>query len=170
MDLLDRLLGHNAWTTSELLFHSRNLFDVQLDREFDIAHRTVRATFEHVIRNMEVWSDLMDGKPVDWPTAHRRNIAEFTEHLDVTAANLARVDRSVASRNAWDERWIDTLDDPPTDKTYGGAIAHILAHSMHHRAQLLYMLRMLAVTPLPEGNVFSWENRDRVQFGKKPVS
>jgi hypothetical protein len=28
---------------------------------------------------------------------------------------------------------------------------------MHHRAQLLYMLRRLGVADLPEGDVFSWE-------------
>ncbi len=54
MDLLDRLLGHDAWTTRQLLLRCRNLTDEQLDREFDIGHRTVRATLLHVIRNVEV--------------------------------------------------------------------------------------------------------------------
>jgi uncharacterized damage-inducible protein DinB len=170
MDLLDRLLGHDAWTTRQLLDRCSNLFDMQLDREFDFAHRTVRATFEHIIRNMEVWSDLMDGKPVDWPTAHRCTIAEFTDRLNLAAANLARVARDVARRNAWDECWLDTSDDPPTEKTYGAAIAHILTHSMHHRAQLLYMLRLLDISPLPEGDVFSWENRHASPFNKTSPS
>jgi len=56
MDLLDRLLGHDAWTTRQLLLRCRDLTDEQLDREFDIGHRTVRATLEHVIRNVEVLS------------------------------------------------------------------------------------------------------------------
>jgi len=30
---------------------------------------------------------------------------------------------------------------------------------MHHRAQLLYLLRLSGVDSLPEGDVFSWENR-----------
>ncbi len=29
---------------------------------------------------------------------------------------------------------------------------------MHHRGQLLYILRFSGVEELPEGDVFSWEN------------
>jgi uncharacterized damage-inducible protein DinB len=59
VDLLDRLLAHDAWTTRQLLDHCRALADDQLDRPFDIGHRTVRATFQHIIFNMEAWSALM---------------------------------------------------------------------------------------------------------------
>ncbi len=44
MDLLDRLLGHDHWTTERLLTLSQGLTDAQLDQAFDIGHRTVRAT------------------------------------------------------------------------------------------------------------------------------
>ena len=61
MDLLDRLLGHDAWTTRQLLDICSGLTDEQLDRRFDIGHGSVRATLDHVISNMEVWGDLMRG-------------------------------------------------------------------------------------------------------------
>jgi len=51
------------------------------------------------------------------------------------------------------------LDTPPAQKTYGSGIAHILTHSMHHRAQLLFMLRQLGIEDLPEGDIFSWEKQ-----------
>jgi uncharacterized damage-inducible protein DinB len=76
--------------------------------------------------------------------------------LDRAAADLAALARSVARRGAWDERWVDKLDDPPAEKSYGGGIAHVITHSMHHRAQVLYMLRRLGVRGLPEGDVLSW--------------
>ena len=38
MDLLDRLLGHDAWTTRQLLDICSTLSDEQLDREFDLGH------------------------------------------------------------------------------------------------------------------------------------
>jgi len=79
--------------------------------------------------------------------------------LDRAAADLASVARAVARRGGWDERWIDTLDRPPAEKTYGGGIAHVITHGMHHRAQLLYMLRRLGVEGLPEGDVLSWERQ-----------
>ena len=57
--------------------------------------------------------------------------------------------------------WIDHRTNPPKARTYGGTIAHVITHSMHHRAQLLYLLRRLGVENVPEGDVLSWENRDR---------
>jgi uncharacterized damage-inducible protein DinB len=158
MDLLDRLLGHDAWTTRRLLLLCRDLTDEQLDREFEMSHRSVRATFQHLIRNMEVWSDLMAGRPVR--LASGESVSELMARLDDAAMDLAEVATAIAQRDGWDERWLDTLDDPPTEKTYGGAIAHVITHSMHHRAQLIYMLRQLGVVDLPEGDALSWENRE----------
>ena len=162
MDLLDRLLGHDTWTTRQLLLRCRGLSDEQLDREFDFGHRSVRATFLHIIRNVEVWSDLMIGRPVSANQAalpKGQPVPELMARLDGAAANLASVARDVAQRGGWDERWVDVLDNPKTEKTYGGGIAHVITHSMHHRAQLLYMLRQLGVEDLPEGDVLSWEQQ-----------
>jgi len=159
VDLLDRLLAHDAWTTRLLLLRCQDLGAAQLDREFDIGPRSVRATLAHVVRNVEVWTDLMAGRPVR--ASGGDSVAELIVRLDRASADLAETARDVARRGAWDERWIDVLDDPPTEKTYGGAIAHVVTHGMHHRAQVLYMLRRLGLTELPEGDVLSWENRSR---------
>jgi uncharacterized damage-inducible protein DinB len=160
MDLLDRLLGHDAWTTHQLLLLCRNMSDEQLDREFDIGHRTVRATFRHIIRNMEAWSDLMSGRPMrEDPGPRAASIPALIERLDGAAGELANIARPIAQRGGWDEKWLDPLADPPIERTYGGTIAHVITHSMHHRAQLLYMLRRLGVENRPEGDVLSWEYR-----------
>jgi uncharacterized damage-inducible protein DinB len=162
MDLLDRLLGHDIWTTQQLLLICHGLTDEQLDREFDIGHRTLRATLLHIVRNVEVWSDLMSGQPVrEDPGPLGRSIPALSARLDVAGTDLSRVARAVAQCEGWDEKWVDYLDDPPTEKTYGGAIAHVITHSMHHRAQLLYLLRRSGVQDLPEGDVLSWEHRAR---------
>ncbi len=157
MDLLDRLLGHDAWTTRQLLLLCQRLTDEQLDREIEIGHRTVRTTFEHVIGNIEAWSDLMAGQPIR--ANQGRSVPELIARLDRAANDLAKVSRAVAQRDAWDERWVDPLESPPVERTYGGSIAHVITHSMHHRAQLLYMLRLLGVEGLPEGDVLSWEHQ-----------
>jgi len=162
MDLLDRLLGHDAWTTRQLLQLCRGLTDEQLDREFDLGHRTVRATLQHIIFNVEVWSALMANQPARLDQGARpeeRSISAFIARLDRAASQLARVAQAVSLRGGWDELWVDSLDNPPAEKTYGGGIAHIITHSMHHRAQLLYMLRRLGVEGLPEGDVLSWERQ-----------
>ena len=157
MDLLDRLLGHDSWTTRQLLDICASLTDKQLDRDFEIGHRTLRATLHHVIQNMEIWSSLMAGEQVT--QQHDRSVTAMVERLTVASDRLVKVGRRIADRGAWDELWTDCLDDPPRDKTYGAGIAHVITHSMHHRAQLLYMLRSIGIMNLPEGDVFSWENQ-----------
>jgi uncharacterized damage-inducible protein DinB len=156
MDLLDRLLGHDRWTTRQLVDICATLSDAQLDREFDIGHRTLRATLVHIVHNVEVWSTLM--QQIEPSFGSDASIPGLVGRLDEAADRLAAVSRSVAERNAWDEKWLDVLEKPPQEKTYGTAIAHIITHSMHHRAQVLYMLRLSGVKDLPEGDVFSWEN------------
>lgn len=157
MDLLDRFLGHDAWTTRKLLVICQGLSDEQLDHPFDIGHRTVRATLEHVVRNVEVWTDLMAGRPAS--ASHGKSIPELIARGDRAFLELRAVARNVAERGAWDDYFLDTLDDPPVGKTLGGGIAHLITHSMHHRAQLLYMLRRLGLNRLPEGDVLSWEQQ-----------
>ena len=80
MDLLDRLLGHDAWTTRQLLLRCRGLTDEQLDRRFDIGHETLRGTLVHIIGNLEVWTDLLHERPVrpDAATASAQPSARWT--------------------------------------------------------------------------------------------
>jgi hypothetical protein len=51
MDILERMLGHDAWTTHHLLERCGEPTDLQLDQQFDIGHGSLRATFEHLIGN-----------------------------------------------------------------------------------------------------------------------
>jgi len=157
MNILDRLLQHDAWTTRQLLLLCSDCTDSQLDQAFDLGPGSLRTTFRHIIRNMEAWTDLMTGSPVrdDGGTS----VTELLDRLDRAAADLDRLAHEIESKGAWDERWTDTLDDSPTTKTYGGAITHVITHSMHHRSQLLFMLRKLGIKDVPEGDVLSWENQ-----------
>ncbi|MBA4015608.1 MAG: damage-inducible protein DinB [Pirellula sp.] len=157
MDLLDRLLGHDAWTTRQLLDICASLPDEKLDAEFDIGFRTLRATLTHIIHNTEVWTALMAQQEV--PRETDRTVPGLICRLEAATAQIQTVARAVADRGDWDEKWLDYLDNPPVEKTYGAAIAHVITHSMHHRAQVLYLLRLAGVANLPEGDVFSWENR-----------
>ena len=87
-----------------------------------------------------------------------RSVPGLIRRLDMAATRLRAVARDVGDRNAWDDKWLDHLDMPPREKSYGTAIAHVITHSMHHRAQVLYLLRLSGIAALPEGDVFSWEN------------
>lgn len=157
MDLLDRLLGHDSWTTQLLLQCCESFSDAQLDRDFEIGPGTLRRTFDHVIWNMEAWSAAMDGATAVERSTDR-TIAGLMARLQLAAERLEKIARRVAEADVWDERYTDHLDRPPSQRPFGTAIAHVITHSMHHRAQILNMLKQSGVIDLPEGDVFSWEH------------
>jgi uncharacterized damage-inducible protein DinB len=157
MDLLDRLLGHDSWTTRRLLELARELSDGDLDREFDIGHKSVRRTFEHLIWNIECWTDLMKSRSVRQRPEPGASMERLLERHAAADEEFRTFAREVAEGNQWDESFVDRLDDPPRGKSFGGALVHLATHGMHHRAQLLFMLRRLGVRDLPEGDALSWE-------------
>jgi uncharacterized damage-inducible protein DinB len=163
MDFLDRLLGHDAWTTRQILVRCRELDDAHLHQPFDIGHETVYDTLVHVIGNVRTWTELMNDVPIvrtdsEW---EELSVEDFTERHDAAYADFAALARRIRDEGRLDELWIDKLDDPPTEKTYGGAIAHVITHNMHHRGELLHMLARLGVSNLPEGDVLGWEAATR---------
>ena len=89
MDLLERLLGHDSWTTGRLLDQARVLDEAGLDQPFDLGWRTVRATLAHIVRNMEVWTDLMEGVPPREGPGDRVGLDELAWRLGVVGPQLA---------------------------------------------------------------------------------
>ena len=159
MDLLDRLLGHDSWTTRQLLELAGMLSDEELDREFEIGHRTVRRTLEHIVWNIECWTDLMKGGGVRSRPAADQPVTVLSQRHEAATVELCQFARGVVDQHRLDETFLDTLDDPPREKSFGGVILHLATHGMQHRAQLLIMMRRLGVEGLPEGDALSWENQ-----------
>jgi uncharacterized damage-inducible protein DinB len=156
MDVLDRLLGHDAWTTRQLLLRCRPLADAQLDREFAIGHGSLRATFAHVIWNVEAWTDDLCRRPLrPRPGPGDSSVERLVERHDAAAAEFAAAARRAREEGRLDECYVDGVDGQT--KSLGGVIAHVITHSMHHRAQVLNMMRHLGMTDLIEGDVLSWE-------------
>lgn len=160
MDLLDRMLQHDAWTTARLLDCARGLCDDQLDQRFEFGHASVRATFIHIIQNLCTWTDLMSGSvhPSPW-IAPDAPIASLIEYQREASDRLYRLGREIADQGRLNETFVDTLDSPPRRKSFGGGLLHLATHGMHHRAQLLIMLRQLGVQDLPEGDALGWERQ-----------
>ena len=113
------------------------------------------------MRNVDVWSQLMRGiyeeaTPGDCDKAIEEPTAESLVKRYITASRrLTIVAKEIALSDGWDKVWIDAIDGK--EKSYGTAIAHVITHSAHHRAQALNMLRRIGVSSLPECDPFSWE-------------
>jgi len=156
MDLLDRMLAHDSWTTRQLLLACEALPDSLLDKEFEIDHKTLRETFTHMIANMEVWTDLLYKRPVQNKTGDA--VPELLARLSTVSRDFADLARKIAREGRYDDCFLDTLDNPPRKKTFGGAIGHVLTHDMHHRAQVMYLMEKVGLQEHIEGDLLSWES------------
>jgi uncharacterized damage-inducible protein DinB len=162
LDILDRLLGHDAWTGHQVLLRCQELTDEQLDQPFDAGLGSVRRTLQHTVGNVEVWTALMADRPIpEGARAASPSAAELLARHDAAMASFRTLAEQIAADGRFDDLWLDHLDDPPKEKTYGGAIAHVLTHNHFHRAELLHMLARLGLPDLPEGDVLSWEQQAR---------
>ena len=167
MDLLDRLLGHDEWTTGELLRRCAGLTESQMRQQFDVGVGSLHKTLVHMIADVRIWTDLMsigstDGATSTWNTL---DLASLTDAHVTTYAAFAEVARRVQAENRINDIWADSSDDPPAAKTFGGVILHVITHNMHHRAQMLNMLSRLGLKDLPEGDLLSWEAFATVKKG-----
>src|SRR5262245_16608971 len=118
MDLLDRLLAHDTWTTRQLLLACQALPDERLDQSFAIDQHSLRQTFVHIIENMEIWTDLLCERPVQ--TRSGASIPDLLQRLSTISREFANVARKVGREGRYDDCFLDTLDQPPRPKTFGG--------------------------------------------------
>jgi uncharacterized damage-inducible protein DinB len=158
MDLLDRLLEHDRWTTRQVLAICAALTPEQLQQPTAIGHGTLDETLRHMIRNVQVWTDLMCTRPIrPRDPVERAPIVELAEIFEGSYTDFAESARQLRDGGRLDDVYLDVLDEPPTPKTFGGTIAHVITHDMHHRSEILNMLGQLGVPNLPEGDVLGWE-------------
>jgi len=160
MNMLDRLLGHDLAATQEILQLCLDLSDEDMDRDFDVGWRTLRKTLNHMIGNIEVWIDLMMGRPVR-PASGKVSTGELLVRLNQSYTEFAQFAKQIEHDGRLDELWIDVLDKPPVQKSFGGAIGHVITHNMHHRAELQHILHRLGVTDVPEGDLMAWDQQNR---------
>jgi uncharacterized damage-inducible protein DinB len=153
MDLLDRMLGHDRWTTALLLELSQDLTEEQLDRSFDIGHRTLRLTFGHMISAVGFWTAAMTGRPEEMREDERSLSVLIAEHERFYAA-FAALARRMRDEGRLDETFVDWYGWP---KSIGGTILNVPLHNERHRGDVLHILQRLGVSGLPDGDPQEWE-------------
>ena len=121
MDLLDRLLEHDRWATTQLLEMSRDLTDAQLDQEFDIGHRTLRETFDHLIFNIAFWTSSMTEQPTEPARStqrYDRSMPALIDHHERASMTFATLARRLHGERRLNETFVDHFEGHPT---YAGA-------------------------------------------------
>ena len=162
MNLLDRLLEHDRGVTRQLLAQCQTLSSNQWQLPFLIGHVTLLDTFDHMLRNVEVWTDLMSKQPVREAQKLSAESAEtISTRWDNTYNEFAQLAREIEQSDRINELYCDTLDNPPRQKSYGGTILHVISHNTAHRAEAMHMMRRLGIDDVVEGDMLSWEMRRR---------
>ena len=154
LDLLDRWLGHDRWTTAQYLELSRDLTDAQLDQEFDIGLRTLRATFDHMIFNVGAWTGYMTGNPVE---IDRRDcsVPALIERHEQTYELFAKAARQAVDEGRLDDVFLDHYDYP---QSVGGTIVNVIWHNANHRSEVRHILVRLGVPVKRDGDPQEWEH------------
>lgn len=159
MDLLDRLIDHDAWATDRLLRVAAGLDEADWTRRFEIGPGSLERILLHVIGCRLRWADRIGERPLRSSIEDREH-ASATELIDLnarSAEDLGAVLRSLRDAGRLDEPMEFAGQDASYRFTRGTAAAHVLTHGMHHRAQVFQILRRLGVEPGIDGDVIEWE-------------
>ncbi|NOG55634.1 MAG: hypothetical protein HND57_15145 [Planctomycetes bacterium] len=168
MDLLDRLLAHNEWATRVLLEHCVTLSADDFTRDFEIGPGSLHSTLAHTIGCMHVWADIVrDGRLDDDHSDIIDRCSTPNDLLtELAAAHTSLTQALTHTRNNRTNDDILNLEHEKSGKryrfTYGSMAGHVLTHGMHHRAQILVMLRKLGQPDLPDIDMLEWELRESV--------
>lgn len=158
MDLLDRMLGHDHWATTQLLELCAPLTDAQLDQEFDIGHRTLRETLDHMIYVINFWTGWMTGTPVEHDRTtlqYDRSIAALTERHERYQTAFAELARRIQAEQRLDDTFIDHYD---VRQSLGATILQVVHHNAQHRSEVRHMLVRLGLTNLWDYDPQEWEH------------
>jgi uncharacterized damage-inducible protein DinB len=154
MDLLDCMLGHDQWATTQLVEASRDLTDALLDQPFDIGHVTLRATLDHMFSAIGFWTGWMIEQPVTAEREGHPSVPELIDRYERDSATFATVARRVRD----EQRLGDTFTDHEgRRKSFGATIVHVMYHNAQHRSDARHILERLDVPDLWDYDPQEWE-------------
>jgi uncharacterized damage-inducible protein DinB len=153
VDVLDRLLDHDRWATAQLLDLSRGLRDADLDREFDVGLRTLRATLEHMTFYVAYWTAYMAGEPVAEPR-NDCTLAALVDRHERTYPDFAALARRLRDEGRLDETF---ADHDGARVSCGATILHVVLHNAQHRSEARHVLERLGLPDVADADPQEWE-------------
>ena len=144
-----RLYAYLEVARQRVLRQVSGLSDEQYTREFPFGHRSIRATLVHTASAEWAYGKRLRGEQV--PPPEERPFARFNQTgpqpLAAAWAELAAQTRqTLETITDWAAPVEYTaLDGARIRTTTGGVAAQLLFHEVHHRAQVMAMLRQCGV-------------------------
>lgn len=147
------LLAHDRWANANLYDTCAKLTQDQFTQPFEMGCGSLRNNLVHNLGAMRSWTDVLN----EFPARERLEESSFslTEIRELhdgvcnafEQAALRRPFGVVIKRERGGKEYTFTV---------GGIIAHVMTHSMHHRAQCLNMLRQFGIEEQPMSSVMEW--------------
>ena len=145
---LDHLVHHDLDDTRELLEAAKQLPDDayrasvrpgQLVLSFDGPDESMAQLLLHQVFTKEVWLAAILGE--DFPPTGGDDPASLIARQEAVAGRWLAMLRDMERRDAWDDRIVDALCDPPESFVLGSIVAHVLTFGAHRRLLARAMLR-----------------------------
>jgi AraC family transcriptional regulator len=162
---MDLLVHHDLDDTRDLLVLAKQLPDDAYRRELAGGSRvhswegeeaTVAAVLTSLVFTKEVWLAAILGE--DLPADRPDDVASLLARHDEAAPRWLEMVRDVGRRDAWDDRIVDALCDPPESFVLGSIVAHVLTYDAHRRLGVRAMLRDHGIDA-DEGDPINWLRR-----------
>jgi AraC family transcriptional regulator len=159
---LDHLVHHDLDDTGGLIDAAKGLPDDAYRRQvrpgqrvlwFDGTDESVAEVLEHQVFTKEVWLAAILGE--DFPDDRRDDPAGLLERHERAASRWLAMLRDMERRDAWDDRIVDALCDPPESFVLGSIVAHVLTFAAHRRQLVRAMLGELGVD-VGSGDPIDW--------------
>jgi AraC family transcriptional regulator len=160
--LTEHLVQHDVDDTESLLDLASRLSDAEYRRVrfpglhvvcWDGPDESVASTLSNVVWTKEVWVAAIEGADGITPGADDA-ASLLARHRQVAPRWLAAV-RDLDRRDAWDDRMIDALCDPPESFVLASVVAHVLTFAAVRRGLARQLLRAAGLE-LDDGDPIVW--------------
>ncbi|MEK6677020.1 MAG: DinB family protein [Planctomycetota bacterium] len=157
IDMIQAMHRHGIWANEALLQSAASHTDEQLDRAFDMGVGSLRRTLIHIYNGEFVWLQRWQGKAeTKWPSEDEKT--SVVELGDRFRQNAEACVTFLCTTQPGDFSRVIVYRDSKGRLFQASLIDMILqgfAHSTHHRAQAVNMIRRLGGTP-PELDYMVW--------------
>jgi len=154
MHLLDRLLGHDYWSTNRILHEARDLSHEDFTRPLPEGWGSLGANLTHHIWVVGMWTAQMSGQPISPRPDGSLTHAELVELHNRNHAAFREVARTIYMEDRQDELFVDHHCNP---EFLGATLNQFIHHNIEHRYQDREMLKLLGVEDIWEGDPQGWE-------------
>ncbi len=129
MSIVYILLGHDAWTTRQLLLRCRELSDEQPNRKFDFGDRSLLGAFEHVISCKESHTGLLLGRKAYETNRDDGTIDGMLKRLTIVAKDFSGFASKVEHEGRFNEMVTNPVNGNRRSLGGGDRTSHYTQHA-----------------------------------------